>query len=497
VSKSLRGKIAVAHESSFDRMKIGVIGAGPAGLTAALSLAKLGHEVEVFEAGPFVGGLARSIDLWGQRVDLGPHRFFSRDPRVTAFWREVVGSDQREVRRRTRILHIGRLYDYPLRPLNALRTMGTLRAAACGLSYTAQVLRNRLRPSPQASFEQWVVSRFGRVLFDMFFRAYSEKLWGIDCSELDADFASQRIKQFSLGAALASVVKLDRRRHATVLDQFAYPTGGTGMVYERIATRLAEHGGQLHLSHPVAGINEKETGLRFPDGTCRRYDHLISTMPLTRMVASLEDVPDPVVQAAASLRYRNTLLVYLLLDQPDLFPDQWIYVQSPELRVGRITNFRNWVPELHGSSTQTILTLEYWCDAEDAQWTEADASLIATATRELQTTGLAANARVLDGHVLRLPRCYPVYRRGYKEHLQPVIEHLRGLAKITAIGRYGSFKYNNQDHSILMGLLAAESIALGKEHDLWSVNTDYDAYQEEPSVSNTTASTSFTESDPG
>lgn len=466
-------------------MKVAVIGAGPAGITAAYELVKSGVDVTVFEAGAHVGGLARSFELWGQRVDVGPHRFFSNDARVNRLWLEVVGRDYRMVDRLTRIYYEGAFYDYPLKPMNALSNMGPLNAAACVLSYLCQKLQE-LDESPDAlTFEDWVVSRFGRRLFEMFFKSYSEKLWGISCRDLDADFAAQRIKKFSLGQAILSALGLAKRKHKTLVDQFAYPIEGTGMVYERMAGLVCERGGVVMLSTPVKGVvrdGSRVTAVRLADDSVREFDHVISTMPLTLLVKSLGDLPPEVSNAVNALAYRNTIIVYLHVDRDDVFPDQWLYIHSPELALGRLTNFRNWVPELHGDATTTILALEYWCYDSDPLWTHSDEVLIDMASKELASTGLLGRATVLDGHVCRLPRCYPVYNRGYKQRLQPVIEHLGRIQGLTTVGRYGAFKYNNQDHSILMGLMVAENLTRGAKHDLWAVNTDYECYQESATI---------------
>lgn len=461
-------------------MKVGVIGAGPAGITAAFELVRRGVEVEVFEADAQVGGLARTITLWGHKVDLGPHRFFSKDPRVNAVWHGVVGPDHRMVDRLTRIYYDGKFYDYPLKPANALRNMGWGNALACLASYGWQMARNLGPPGPRATFEDWAVAAFGRKLFAMFFQAYSEKLWGIACDELDADFAAQRIKRFSLGAAVLGAIGLDPSTHQTLAGRFAHPLGGSGMAYERMAAQVAARGGRVHLARPVLGLGADGRSLLLADGSARRFDHIVSTMPLTALVRSAPGVPGEVAAAADKLTYRSTVVVYLRVASPALFPDQWLYIQSPELRVGRITNFRNWAPEAVAGSTDTVLALEYWCDQADAAWAAADAEWVATAAAELRQSGLDAGATVRDGQVVRLPACYPVYRRGYRQWLAPLVAYLRErLPHVSAIGRYGAFKYNNQDHSILMGILAAENIAAGATHDLWGVNTDYGSYQEE------------------
>ena len=460
-------------------MRVGVIGAGPAGLTAAYQLAKAA-QVDVFEASDAVGGLARSLRLWDQTVDLGPHRFFSSDARVNRFWLEIVGRDYKIVERLTRIYYRGRFFDYPLAAGNVLANLGPLESARCVLSYLRQKVLPSPHPAHQQSFESWVVARFGRRLFEIFFKSYSEKLWGIPCTQLDADFAAQRIRGFSLGQAVQGALRLSRTKHRTLVDRFAYPVQGTGMLYERMAEGI-RHRGRVWLQSPVARVLHEGmqiTGLETLDGRAHSFDHVVSTMPLTLLVRALGPAPPEVEQAAAALRFRNTILVYLHVDASDLFPDQWLYIHAPDLQTGRVTNFRNWIPELYGTAKTTIVALEYWCFDGDPIWSESDEVLIARATDEIARAKLSGGAKVLDGRVVRLPRCYPMYAIGYKEHLATIVEYLRGFAGLSVIGRYGAFKYNNQDHSILMGLLAAENVLEGAQHDLWSVNTDYESYQE-------------------
>jgi protoporphyrinogen oxidase len=468
-------------------MRVAVIGAGPAGITAAYQLAKGGARVEVFEAGNAVGGLCRTIDLWGQKVDLGPHRFFSQDPRVNQLWLEVAGSEYCMVDRLTRIYYRRRFFDYPLRPANALWNMGLGVAIRCLGSYLKEKLHPTFGPGTEETFESWVVSRFGRRLFNMFFKSYSEKLWGIPCDALDADFAAQRIKKFSLGQAIKAALGIGKTHHKTLVDQFAYPIGGTGSVYERMAQLVQDLGGDIHLQCPVSRIvHEKRTvtGIELADGRFKPFDQVISTMPLTTMVRGLGNLPAAVENSVNALRFRNTILVYLNVADANLFKDQWLYIHSPDLGMGRVTNFRNWVPNLHGVSPNSILALEYWCYDEDTAWQETENNLIARAEQEIRATGLIGAARVLEGKVVRIRRCYPVYARGYKQHLDPVVNYVRRFQGLSAIGRYGSFKYNNQDHSILMGLLAAENILENKGHDLWAVNTDT-TYQEAAVITKT------------
>ncbi|MCC6698284.1 MAG: FAD-dependent oxidoreductase [Candidatus Hydrogenedentes bacterium] len=463
-------------------MVVGVIGGGPAGITAAYELAKQGVSVDLYEAGDTLGGLARSMPLWNQTVDLGPHRFFSKVRRVNALWLEVVGRDYAMVNRTTRIYYNGKFFHYPLRPMNALTQLGPVEAVHCVGSY----FKERVAPSKRGSldtFEDWVVDRFGRRLFDIFFRTYSEKLWGISCKELDSDFAAQRIKKLNLLEALKNALQEPKSstQHQTLVDQFAYPLQGTGMVYQRMGERVENCGGRVFLQTPVQRVLTKDgraCEIELSTGETRSYDSIISSMPISLLVSRLPEVPEAVRESALSLRFRNTILVYLNVQSESLFPDQWLYVHSENVRMGRITNFRNWVPNLNGEERSTILAIEYWANDEDALWASGDASLIQLAQEELRKTGLVADEPVLGGYVLKIRRCYPVYRAGYKAALRPVVDYLKSIQGLQAIGRYGAFKYNNQDHSILMGSLAAENIVRGADHDLWDVNTDYEDYQE-------------------
>lgn len=458
--------------------KIAVIGAGPAGLTAAYALAKEGISVDVFEAGDAVGGMAKSFSLWGQLVDLGPHRFFSSDPRVNQLWLEVIGKNYSMVSRLTRIYYKNTFFDYPLKAMNALFGLGIFQSIICVISYI------RVRVSPmkdEATFEAWVSNRFGRRLFSIFFKSYSEKLWGISCKELDADFAAQRIKKLSLYEAIKSAVfKTGRSKHKTLVDEFAYPHRGAGAVYDLIAQKIIQLGGQIHLKTSVQSVHPSIKGstpvLTLADGEGLSFDHIISTMPITHLVERM-GAPNDIQNHVKALQFRNTILVYLQVDAASPFPDQWIYVHSAELKTGRITNFKNWVPSITQGQKETILCLEYWCYDGDEMWGMDHDALITLATREIYQTNLISQNTVLAGKVIRVPKCYPVYATGYRSHLNPVEQYLSNQVGLSVIGRYGSFKYNNQDHSILMGLLAAENITEGAQHNLWEVNTDYE-YQE-------------------
>jgi protoporphyrinogen oxidase len=466
-------------------MRVAVIGAGPAGMTAGYELAKHIKDVDVYEAGASVGGMAKTIDLWNQKIDIGPHRFFSNDTRINELWLEVAGKDYEMVDRLTRIYYNKKFFHYPIKAFDALKNLGIFTAAGCVISYGLE----KLSPTKDTStFEGWVTNRFGKKLYSIFFKTYTEKLWGIPCDVLDADFAAQRIKKFSLGEAMKSAIFGNSGKHKTLVDQFAYPHGGTGMVYERMAEFVNNKGGRVHLKTPIKRVlakNNKAYALELEDGTIKEYDHIISSMPLSLMVARLPEVPENIKQAANSLKFRNTIIVYLNVQAKDLFPDNWLYVHSADLRMGRLTNFRNWIPQINGKEQSTICALEYWCYDEDDFWKWDDAKLIALGKEELRKTGLIGNAEISDGSVYRIHRCYPVYGTGYKETLKPVEDYVSSIENLHVIGRYGAFKYNNQDHSILMGLLAAENILKGTKHNLWEINTDYDSYQESSVITKT------------
>ncbi len=472
--------------------RVAIIGAGPAGLSAAYVLARggvggsgvprlPGIGADIFEASPHVGGLCRSLDLWGQRVDLGPHRFFSQERAVNALWLEVVGRDYEMVPRLTRIHYRGRFFAYPLRITDALRNLGPVEILRCAIDFARERARPTRGGNRDDTFEDWVTARFGRRLYEIFFKTYSEKLWGISCRELSADFAAQRIKQLDLLEVVrAALFGADKKKHRTLVDEFAYPIGGTGTVYQRMAASSVAAGARLHLGAPISEVvveGGRVTGVILQSGEHRPYDVVISSMPLTRLVRGLAAAPAEVQAAADRLEFRNTLLCYLEVEGSAHFPDNWIYLHSPALRAGRLTNFSNWSRHPRRDRATTVMCLEFWANPDDALWQQSDAELIALGRRELAATGLVGNAACLGGHIIRIPRSYPVYRRGYGDHVGVIRAHLDSIRGLFAIGRYGAFKYNNQDHSLLMGIRVAESILTGTPANLWDINSD-DAYQE-------------------
>ncbi len=459
-----------------------VIGAGPAGLTAAHELVRAGHRPVVVEQMADVGGLARTAQHRGFHFDMGGHRFFTKVPEVQAFWRELLGSQFLRRPRLSRIYYGGKFFAYPLKPLNALRGLGAWQGIRLGLSY----LKWQVWPHPQEeNFEEWVTNRFGRRLFLAFFKTYTEKVWGVPCTELRAEWAAQRIKDLSLRTALVSMFLRPRRTIKTLIEEFDYPRLGPGMMWRAVRDAVERGGGTVQLESDACRIVREGTtvtaveiardGVRteIPAGA------VISSMPVTELVARLDPPPPTaVLEAARHLTYRDFLTVCLVLRRRDVFPDNWIYVHDTEVRVGRIQNYKNWSPDMVPDPEKTSLGLEYFCTEGDDLWTMADGDLIALATREVARIGLAAEADVEDGCVVRVPKAYPVYDSAYAEHLAVVRGFVDGLDNLQTIGRNGLHRYNNQDHAMVTGMLAVRNLLDGERNDLWSVNTDQEYHEE-------------------
>ena len=461
-----------------------VCGAGPAGLTAAYLLARQGVAVTVLESSDVMGGISQTAQYRGYRFDIGGHRFFTKLAPVQALWEEILGDEFIEVPRLSRIHYEGKYFDYPLKARNALAGLGLRRAVAIVASY----LRAQLYPSPvEDTFEQWVVNRFGRRLFETFFRTYTEKVWGIPCTEIRAEWAAQRIQGLSLARAILSATTLQRRPNdiKTLIHSFRYPRLGPGQMWEACRDRIEAMGGAVLTRHHVAAIEVQDgravaVRAATPEGERRlEADHVISTLDVRALVRALDPaVPAPVRAAGEGLRYRDFLVVALILDAQDLFPDNWIYIHTPGVRVGRIQNFNNWSPAMVPEPGRTCLGLEYFCFEGDGLWTSSDAELVALATRELAELGLAPGARVVDGTVIRMPKAYPIYDGDYREHLDAVRGHIDPIANLHTVGRNGMHKYNNQDHSMLTALFAVENM-YGAAHALWAVNTDFEYHEEQ------------------
>lgn len=457
--------------------KVLIIGAGPAGLSAGRILAQEGYSVEIFESEHCVGGMSKSFNIFEQIVDLGPHRFFSKDKHLNDFWHKHTNGEYERISRLTRIFYNHKFFYYPLRGFDALFKLGFINSGLCVLSY----LRAKIAPFKGNSFESWVANAFGYRLYSIFFKSYTEKLWGIACSELDSDFAAQRIKGLNLYEAIKSAfLSGGGEKHKTLVDEFSYPSKGCGVVYENMAQAIIALGGKIHTNTQVKGIqtlNKKAKALLTNKGIVEG-DIIISSAPFDEMVCSLDELEPEIKALASKLKFRNTILVYIEVEAKQAkFEDNWIYVHSPNAKTGRITNFANWSAGLRCGKNEAILCLEYWANDDEAIYKLEDKALIHIAKQDLLDSKLIASPQALKrAYVKRLHKSYPVYTSGYKEDLHKIYQALESFENCYFIGRNGSFKYNNQDHSILMGLKCAEKI-LGKNVDLWHINTDYD-YQE-------------------
>ncbi len=466
----------------MDKPPIVIIGAGPAGLAAAHELAAHGHSSIIVEKLDKVGGLARTENYRGFSFDIGGHRFFTKEEEVNRLWRELLGPEFLRRPRLSRIYYRRRFFYYPLRPLNALAGLGVWRSLAIVLSY----LRWQLFPHKgEDTFEQWVTNRFGRKLFETFFKTYTEKVWGISCAELRAEWAAQRIRGLSLKTALIGMFRKPPATIKTLIEEFDYPRLGPGMMWQAARDAVERRGSSVRLGCEVISIRRRgsaiENVLISNNGHQEALSgaEFISSMPVKELVEKLDPPPSQsVIEAARRLRFRGLIVVCLIVRRPDLFPDNWIYIHDPTVKVGRIQNYKNWSPAMAGDGSKTSLGMEYFATPGDGLWSMSDGALIELAKTEINRIGLAASADVEDGCVVRAPEAYPVYDADYRSALATVREFVNGLENFQTIGRNGLHRYNNQDHAMLTGILAARNIALAERNDLWSVNTDSEYHEE-------------------
>lgn len=461
-----------------------IIGGGPGGLTPAYLLAKKGIRVTVLEADDVLGGISRTAQYKGYRFDIGGHRFFTKIKPVEDLWHEILGDEFISVPRLSRIHYDGKFFDYPLKAGNALGGLGIWRAIQIVASYVYA----HLRPSPvEDNLQQWVTNRFGKRLYEIFFKTYTEKVWGIPCTEIRAEWAAQRIQNLSLAKAILSAASINRRSTAikSLINEFQYPRLGPGQMWEACARKIEEMGGRVLMRHHADTLEVKEGRVvavraSTPDGPVRiEGEHFISTMPIRNLVNAFEPTPPAAVMSAANgLRYRDFLQVALILDREDLFPDNWIYIHTPGVKVGRIQNFNNWSRAMVPEPGRSCLGMEYFCFEGDGLWNSADEDLIELARVELDQLGLAKGAKVLDGAVVRMPKAYPVYDAVYREHLDDVRDWLDPIGNLHLVGRNGMHKYNNQDHSMLTAMMAVWNME-GASHDVWAVNTDFEYHEEQ------------------
>jgi len=462
---------------SPDSAPIAVLGAGPAGLTAAYRLVQRGLRVLVFEAGDQVGGLARTETRDGYRFDLGGHRFFTKSAEVKALWEELLGDELLVRPRLSRIYWRGRFIEYPLRPADVFAKVGPVELARSLGSYA----RARMRPAPaEESYEDWVSARFGRRLFELFFKTYTEKVWGVGTGELRAEWAAQRIADLSIWSALRSALPVRGETPKSLIEEFRYPRLGPGQMWEEMARRVEQGGGEIRLAAPVEGLEHEAgrvTAVR-AGGERVEVAAAISSIPLRTTAGVAEPAPPrEVTVAAAGLRYRDFLTVALQVEGEPPFPDNWVYVHDPAAKVGRIQNFRAWSPWMTPDPRRSCLGLEYFCFEGDELWCATDEELVELGRREVAALGLVEAGRVAGGHVIRVPKAYPIYDAEYAGRVERIRGWLEGFANLQQIGRNGLHRYNNSDHSMLTAMRAVENLCDGAGHDVWAVNAD-SAYHE-------------------
>jgi len=478
------------------KTRVVIIGAGPAGLTAGYLLSKEEVDVAVLEADPlYVGGISRTVTYKGFHFDIGGHRFFSKSRAVEDLWTEILPDDMLVRPRSSRIFYDGKFFSYPLKPIEALLKLGIFRSALCVLSW----VKARLFPvrNPR-NFEDWVSNQFGKRLFKTFFKSYTEKVWGMGCKEISADWAAQRIKGLSLGSAIKNALVPQRYNGdrtkviKTLIDSFRYPRKGPGMMWEACAEKMTALGGKLEMGCRVTSCSYDEMSgnwtVAYRDRQASQQtieaEHVISSAAMRQLVCGLSpSVGERTKRAAESLKYRDFLTVMLILKDRQMFDDNWIYIHDPSVRVGRVQNFRSWSPEMVPDPDKVCYGLEYFCFEHDGLWGSSDDDLIELAKRELLQIGLAKEGDFVDGCVVRQKKAYPVYDDDYARNVAAIRQELETrYPNLHLVGRNGMHKYNNQDHAMMTAMLCVENIlADANLYDLWQVNSDAE-YHEAGSV---------------
>jgi protoporphyrinogen oxidase len=471
----------VQTETTTDERPTLVLGGGPAGLTAGYLLAKQGRPVVVLEAEDQVGGIAKTVVRDGYRFDLGGHRFFTKAQEVDDLWHEIMREEFLLRPRMSRIYWNKKFLDYPLNGSDVVKKLGPVELVLSGLSYVWAKIKPK---GEEENLEQWVTNRFGKRLYNHFFKTYTEKVWGVPCTELRSEWAAQRIKGLSFfEAAKAALFGNKNNKIKSLIDKFHYPRFGPGQMWEQMTRDIEERGGQVLLNSKVTGLErDQESGriTRIVAGE-RSWEpgEVISSLELRATVGlSSPDAPAAVSEAAQGLRYRDFITVALVLDGEDLFPDNWIYIHEPDVRVGRIQNFRSWSPWMVPDDSKACVGMEYFAFAGDEMWTMDDDKLVELATEELIKIGLAKPGQVAWGYAVRVPKAYPMYDRDYAERVAAIREWLETIPNLQQVGRNGLHRYNNSDHSMLTAMRAVDNITKGTNHDLWAVNAE-SVYHEE------------------
>ena len=457
-----------------------ILGAGPAGLAAAYELAKAGKQVLVLEKQNQVGGLCRTIERDGFRFDLGGHRFFTKSEEVQKFWQKILVDDFLKRPRLSRIYYRKKFFKYPIQMGDALKKLGLAESVLSALSLIKVKIKRIFIKKKEVSFEDWVTSRFGERLFNHFFKSYTEKVWGISTKELGADWAAQRLKDISLWQVLKSFIfKPKKGKVKSWINEFGYPKFGPGQMYEEISKQIEKMGGEVILDSEVVGIKHeggkiKEVIVRNKRGESETFagENFIVSLPLTVFLKILEpEIPQEINDLKHKLRFRSFFDVCLVVNKEKIFPDTWIYVHEPNVKLVRVQNFKNWSPFMTADKNKTNLAAEYICWESDDLWQKGDDELVELGKKEITQLGLVDLNLIEKGFVIRNSHAYPVYHLDYQKDLKIIFEYLKGFKNLQLIGRSGMYRYNNMDHSILTGFYAARNL-LGEKHDVFTVNAD-------------------------
>jgi protoporphyrinogen oxidase len=462
-----------AHGETFvaEQKEITIIlGGGLTGLSAGYMLARAGRTVSVFERDSIVGGISQTVEHHGFRFDLGPHRFFTKEERIEAFVRELMGDELIVVPRKTEIFIRGKYFDYPLEPVNAVFGMGVFMTLRILLDYGVERIKRLVREPEAVSLEDWVVAHFGRTLFDIYFKQYSEKVWGIGCGSISAEWVARRIRGLSLSKAVMNAFfKNISRDVPSLVSQFLYPRLGIGRIAERLGEEIERSGGIISTETSVERINH--IGTRVGRVVVRSRDGLhtecgadfVSSIPVTKLVDLLDPTPPPDVLAArASLKFRDLVVVAVLIDRPRVTNQTWIYIPEKNIPIGRIHEPTNWSVQM-APQGKTLLVTEFFCFEGDAVWSQPDDRLAAIAVDSLERLGYIRGQEVIESIVKRVPKAYPLFDIGYRKHLEVVYDYLARFENLRIAGRAGMFKYYNMDHAIGSGIASAEAILQSRE----------------------------------